>query len=81
MPKTEHQNFEELGDPTMSMLEYLATSKPNLTVGHLCRQLEDLEMTRALQIISNSEKGWSLSDYMIVIMILYDLDLQEFRNT
>ena len=80
MPKTEHQNFEESDDPAVKVLEYLMATDRNPTVGRLRGELEDLGMTKASQIISNSEEGWSLSDYMIVIRILHELDLQEFWN-
>ena len=67
VPKTEHQNFEESDDPAMKLLEYFMATDRNPTVGRLRGELEVLGMTKASQIISNSEEGWSFSDYMIVI--------------
>ena len=48
----------------MKVLEYFMATDRNPTVGRLRGELENLGMTKASQIISKSEKGWSLSDFI-----------------
>lgn len=64
VPQTDHQTFEESDDPALMVLENFMATDRNPTVGHLRGELENLGMTKASQIISKSEKGWSLSDFI-----------------